>query len=257
MDLWREIVSLYSDKAISLCTDRLAAIQGAVEALFEAVPDPFKREDYLFGLWKPFLVRCMAWSRHPRALGNAEAVSMLKNIAPSWSWITAISAMHYYSTLSDPAAVELTLVEEIEYHHTEASDTVFGAGGCALVLWGMCIPVTLYEGAVLSDAESIPFLLPERFGKPGDIPIVDMIADDPTDERVFDRVTHFAPLVCFGDYDSPRMQGLFLEKVGKDEEGGKEVFKRVGFGYDYTDRVELSYGDYKDWDRELSFYKLI
>jgi hypothetical protein len=256
MNLWGEIVRTYSDKKISVFTDRLAAIQGVVEALIEAIPDTFSHEDYLFGLWKPFLVRCLTWNRHPRAPGNADAVALLRNIAPSWSWVTAIGGMTYYGTLHNPEAMEMVRVMGVDRYRTAASDTVFGAGGCTLTVWGMCLPVTLDEMAVLSDAESIPFVLPTRFAAPDDNPIIDMVADDPTDEGVFDRVTHFAPLLCSCD-DMPRIQGLFLEEVGKDEEGKTTVFRRVGFGYDYADRVKFNYGGQEEFIGEMGFYKLV
>jgi hypothetical protein len=53
------------------------------------------------------------------------------------------------------------------------------------------------------------------------------------------------------------MQGMFLEKVGEELGGWQEVFRRVGHGYDFADKVDLLYGDDEDYEREMTFYKVV
>lgn len=81
--LWAEIVKKYSDKKLTKWTDRLAAIQGVVGGLAQTMPDKFKIEDYLFGLWRPHLEKWLLWNRHPRTPGDSETVATLRGIAPS------------------------------------------------------------------------------------------------------------------------------------------------------------------------------
>jgi hypothetical protein len=86
MHLWGEIIEIFSSKKLSFWTDLIAAMQGVVEALLDAIPSTFKRSEYLFGLWEPFLIRCLAWARQPGTPGgDDEAVNSLRSIAPSWS----------------------------------------------------------------------------------------------------------------------------------------------------------------------------
>ncbi|CAN9380291.1 unnamed protein product [Alternaria sp. RS040] len=261
LKLWAEVVQRYSHKNLTRWTDRLAAIQGVVEALAQAMPDDFTTENYLFGLWKPKLEIFMLWSRHPRTPGDSATAATLRQIAPSWSWVTSVGEVSYYGSIFEPNAEIVTHVIRVEREESNTLDTnVFGAGHCTLTLFGFCIPVQqepLYlklrqEDPLEEDNQGVPFLFPERYTAEWNYgpPTIDMIPDDPTDETVFDRVTHFVPLASGPptDEDGQRFQyqGLFLEMVvGPEEEkepyewehGGVDhdikfegTFRRVGFG---------------------------
>jgi hypothetical protein len=185
-----------------------------------------------------------------------------------------IGVVHYYGTLFDPKALELATITYIERQDStsDASDSVYGAGACSFLIQGFLIPVRY---SPLTNTTAHMFILPKRFaaesqgaGNPlvetllsaasdDESAMIDMIPDDPPDSTVFSRVTHFAPLIRNGDEYGPKMQGMFLEKVGEELGGWQEVFRRVGHGYDYADRVDLLYGDDEDYEREMTFYKVV
>ncbi|KAI4686418.1 uncharacterized protein J4E84_005697 [Alternaria hordeiaustralica] len=280
--LWAEIVKRYSEKRLTKWTDRLAAIQGVVGALQQAMPDKFPEEDYLFGLWKLQLEKWLLWLRpHRKQPGDSEAVATLRKMAPSWSWTTTIGNIMYYEFIFDPEVVTYTRVVNWEHKKPDSSETeVFGAGKCELTLLGFCLPVRLPFSGHEDEMELgsyNPFLIPERYASSDAIgpAVIDMIPDDPTDTTVLSRVTHFAPLVgipqVFGDNPMLRCQGLFLEKIaGPEDEGGPSTwevdgvtlkvegtFKRVGFGYDDCRYMHLGWDDIEDQQSELRVFKLI
>jgi hypothetical protein len=283
--LWIEVVKRYSDKKLTKWTDRLAAIQGVVGGLVQAMPDKFRNEDYLFGLWRPQLEKWLLWNRHPRTPGDAEAVATLRAMAPSWSWVTSIGRVDYYPSVFEPDAVTYTSVLRVESKEPETTETkVFGAGQCTLTLVGFCLAVKRASILEPEDPEAkdhlqAPFLVPERYAAAGNFgpSIIDMVPDDPTDETVFDRVTAFAPLVSGppSDSDDPRLQfqGLFLERIAGAEDEMEPftwehegvthtikfegTFKRVGFGYDYGEQMHLSWDGMEDYNSELRAFKLV
>ncbi|KAL1793654.1 hypothetical protein ACET3X_008636 [Alternaria dauci] len=288
LKLWAEVVRRYSDKNLTKWTDRLAAIQGVVQALAQAMPGDFDTENYIFGLWKPNLERYMLWNRHPRTPGDSEITATLRQIAPSWSWVTNFGGVMYYDSVFEPNVQIHTHVIRIERGESNTLETtIFGAGDCTLTLFGFCIPVhvePLYLQLAQEDPQEednleAPFVFPENYAAEwNDGPsVIDMIPDDPTDKTVFDRVTHFVPLVSGppSDEENPRLQyqGLFLEMVvGPEEE--KEpydweyegvthdikfegTFKRVGFGYDYSSQVHLHSRSTKDYIGQLRAFKLV
>ncbi|KAG9195985.1 hypothetical protein G6011_01106 [Alternaria panax] len=291
MKLWAEVVRKYSERNLTRWTDRLAAIYGVVEGLAQTMPDKFNpKEDYLFGLWRPNLEKCMLWSRHPRTPGDSATAATLREIAPSWSWVTCVGGVEYYDSIFEPDAHIWTRVFRIEHIESAVSDTdVFGAGKCKLALFGLCIPVqhepthlsVLQEDAREEDYLEVPFLFPERYTSKSEWnfgpPVIDMIPDDPTDKTVFDRVTHFAPMVHRPPHDGeeprPQIQGLFLERIGGPDEGKEPfnienegtsydikfegTFKRVGFGYDYGSQVDLHWNGKEDYISEMRIFKLV
>jgi hypothetical protein len=288
LKLWAEVVGRYSDKQLTRWTDRLAAIQGVVEALAQTMPDKFKTEDYLFGLWRPNLEKLMLWTRHPRTPGDSTTAATLREIAPSWSWVTMVGGVHYSEYIFEPNAHIWTTVFRIQQTESTVSETqVFGAGKCTLTLFGLCIPVQqepLHLRLRQTDPQEdddmeVPFVFPERYAAKWNYgpAVIDMIPDDPTDKTVFDRVTHFAPLVHGPPYADteprPQIQGLFLERVGAPDEG-KEVFqaedrsipyeikfegtfRRVGFGSDYPSQVHLHWKRPAEYVREMRIFKLV
>jgi len=285
--LWIEIVDRYSDKRLTKWTDRLAAIQGVVGGLQQAMPDQFQEEDYVFGLWRPQLEKWLLWNRrHRNPPGDSEAAATVRKMAPSWSWVTTIGKVGYYEFIFEPNAVTLTQVVRSEKKEPDASAAeLFGAGNCELTLVGFCLPVQpavplhLLEDPEKDINRSNPFLIPEHYAAEDNYgpSVIEMLPDDPTDTSVFARVTHFAPLVgspqMFGDNSKLRNQGLFLERVaGPEDEGGlitwefkgvtykvpvEGTFKRVGFGDDDCSQMDLHWNDREDLGSELRAFKLI
>lgn len=283
--LWAEIVGRYSEKRLTKWTDRLAAIQGVVGGLQQAMPDKFKEEDYVFGLWRPQLEKWLLWSRsHRKQPGDSEVVATLRKMAPSWSWVTTIGKVTYYDVVFEPNAVTYTHVMRSEKKEPDGSAAdIFGAGNCELTLVGFCLPVrspfSLHENEQGEMHSYNPFLIPERYAAVDNIgpSVIDMLADDPTDTAVFSRVTHFAPLVSGPPMNSDdpklRFQGLFLERVAGPEDEGEPftwelegvtynvtfegTFKRVGFGYDDCSQMHLHWKDTEDYASEVRAFKLV
>ncbi|CAN9380736.1 unnamed protein product [Alternaria alternata] len=254
LKLWAEVVRRYSDKNLTRWTDRLAAIQGVVEAFAQAMPDDFNTENYLFGLWKPNLEKFMLWGRHPRTPGDSARAATLRQVAPSWSWVSCVGEVSYYDSIFMPKAQILTRVIRVEREESNTLETnVFGAGQCTLTMFGFCIPIQQeplhrklhQEHPLEEDNQGVPFLFPERYTAEWNYgpPIIDMIPDDPTDDTVFDRVTHFVPLASGQPFDEddpdPRLQhqGLFLEMVAGPEEE-KEPYEMEHEGVDHDIKFE-------------------
>ena len=285
--LWADVVRKYSDKKLTRWTDRLAAIQGVVEGLAQTMPDKFKTEDYLFGLWRPRLENYMLWNRHPRTPGDSTIAATLREIAPSWSWVTSVGGVGYYDSVFEPDAQTYTQVIRVKREESDTSESsVFGAGRCTLTLFGFCIPVQQeplslklrQECPMDEDDLEVPFLFPERYAAEWNYgpAVIDMIPDDPTDKTVFGRATHFAPLVS-GQRDSDdlkqQFQGLFLEMVAGPEEEEEPyewsfqgdthtikfegTFRRVGFGYDYISQVHLHWDSTEDYVGKVRAFKLV
>jgi hypothetical protein len=153
-----------------------------------------------------------------------------------------------------PKAQIHTRVIRVEREESNTLEiNVFGAGHCTLTMFGFCIPIQQeplhrklhQEHPLEEDNQGVPFLFPERYTAEWNYgpPTIDMIPDDPTDETVFDRVTHFVPLVSGQPYDEddpdPRLQhqGLFLEMVtGPEEE--KEPYEMEHEGVDHDIKFE-------------------
>jgi hypothetical protein len=159
--------------------------------------------------------------------------------------MTTIGVVHYYGTLFDPKAFELATITYIERQDStsDASDSVYGAGACSLLIQGFLIPVRY---SPLTDTTAHMFILPKRYaaesqgaGNPlveallsaasdDESAMIDMIPDDPTDPSVFSRVTHFAPLIRNGDEYGPKMQGMFFGKSGRGTSGVARSFSAGG-----------------------------
>jgi len=93
---WINVVEEYSQKALTVTTDKLAAMAG----LASAISIPSGRE-YLSGVWKPNLIRELAWmadlSESPSGTHAYAAKPLPARIpnVPSWSWASMHQKLYF------------------------------------------------------------------------------------------------------------------------------------------------------------------
>jgi hypothetical protein len=92
--LWRRIRQEYSEKHLTVGTDRLAAFSGIARMIYKAVK--YTKEDYLAGLWRPKLLEELLWERYPEKDYKCQTTPY---IAPSWSW-ASLDGPFWYSNRS-------------------------------------------------------------------------------------------------------------------------------------------------------------
>ena len=96
--LWRRIREDYSEKHLTVATDKLTAFAGIARMVHKVLKSP--KEDYVAGLWRPELMTELLWER----LTLEKEVKVIRKdhlsqyIAPSWSW-ASIDGHYWYSSL--------------------------------------------------------------------------------------------------------------------------------------------------------------
>lgn len=224
LGIWCEIVRQYSDRALTNWSDRIAAVQGVVVALSRAFPDCFKEEDFMFGLWRLFMARLLAWKRLTFVKSPPE--ESLRGSVPSWSWMGAAGPIEYSTVCYDEDSESLIDVLDIEFAPSK-DGSIFGAGLGTVTLTGLLIPVRGEELTRLTDLSRPEFHLPDTCVDPELLRFdhtIDLELDDPTDESVWATVTHFVPLIRTIDSDKD-IQAMFLAPV----HGQENTFRRVGY----------------------------
>lgn len=89
--VWHDMVEMYTSRALTKQTDRLAAIHGLADAMSQATG-----RTYLAGLWREHLQLDLAWARPKPSLVQVRSPSHTTDhspaeagadaLAPSWSW---------------------------------------------------------------------------------------------------------------------------------------------------------------------------
>ncbi|KAK4147373.1 heterokaryon incompatibility protein-domain-containing protein [Dichotomopilus funicola] len=118
---WSEIVSHYSNAALTFGTDRLPALSGIATRQREITGD-----DYLAGMWRRDLVTQLLWVvRNPQK--RKERPKQWR--APSWSWISVDGPTYSY-----PGSVDELKQKQKEYIYVlEAWTTPAGPDPCGQV----------------------------------------------------------------------------------------------------------------------------
>lgn len=80
--LWTDIVNTYSARLLTQFGDRVAALEGISVALQRKWPHIYKKEDYAFGCWRPFLADFLVWE----VSGEPVSAQVDKDLFPSWAW---------------------------------------------------------------------------------------------------------------------------------------------------------------------------
>ena len=223
LGIWCEIVRQYSERVLTKWSDRIAAVQGVVVALSQIFSDCFKEEDFVVGMWRPFMARLLAWKR--MTLEKSPPEQSLRGLVPSWSWMGAAGPIEYSMVCYQEESESLVDVVDIEF--TASKDSVFGAGLGTITLAGLLIPVHGEKPAYMEDLARPEFYLPDVCMDPDLLrfdPSIDIELDDPTDESVWATVTHFVPLIRTADSDTD-IEGMYLAPV----QGQENTFRRVGY----------------------------
>lgn len=83
---WRGIVENYSARRLTFGKDRMIALNGIVEELYEK-----KRDTYLVGLWQDRICEHLLWQIKEKVTQHASTGFD----APSWSWLSALYPVTY------------------------------------------------------------------------------------------------------------------------------------------------------------------
>ena len=82
--LWKRIREEYSEKQLTITTDKLAAFSGIARMVHKVLESP--KEDYLAGLWRPELLTELLWEKYKEHIKVTHRTHTSQYIAPSWSW---------------------------------------------------------------------------------------------------------------------------------------------------------------------------
>lgn len=98
VDDWRKIVERYSQRKLTVETDKLPALAGMASQLWNLSTPPEDRSmsstGYLAGLWRDDFIYGLAWARpHSSPMGTRPQ----DYCGPSWSWASVHGAVEYES----------------------------------------------------------------------------------------------------------------------------------------------------------------
>ena len=130
LEHWFAIVWLYTRCKLTFTNDKFIAISGIAESLQKRYSD-----EYVAGFWRKDLERQLMWYSH-RPISRPSPPR-----APSWSWISTDSAIHWYS-----GANRLPyLIKVLDIKIMPAGGSVFGdlRQGVLWIRCGCLIPFTL------------------------------------------------------------------------------------------------------------------
>lgn len=119
---WRQLVTTYSRLKLTYETDKLQALSGLARHMNKWIKDV-----YIAGLWKSSLPIDMLWeTAAPQARPS-------KWLAPSWSWASVKSPVHYISGIENPRQPE-THLQILETNQVAAGADDMGQLSSASVL---------------------------------------------------------------------------------------------------------------------------
>ena len=93
--LWRRIKEDYSEKHLTVATDKLTAFAGIARMVHKVLKSP--SEDYVAGLWRPELMTELLWEKSTptKEVKVIRKDHLSQYIAPSWSWASIDSRIWY------------------------------------------------------------------------------------------------------------------------------------------------------------------
>lgn len=95
-NLWKRIKIEYSEKHLTVATDKLTAFAGIARMVHKVLKSP--KEDYVAGLWRPELMTELLWERSTleEEVKVIHKDHLSQYIAPSWSWASIGGRISYY-----------------------------------------------------------------------------------------------------------------------------------------------------------------
>lgn len=126
---WYKLVSLYSERRLTVEKDRLPAIS----ALARTINEEFSEQKYIAGLWESDLHRGLLWctAEYMDYEDYYERLSKNKEVAPSWTWARC-SSITSTTWPSGPACPEVVMSSEFELQKAEILTEDFNPFGLVI-----------------------------------------------------------------------------------------------------------------------------
>ena len=126
--LWLRIRAEYSEKHLTVATDKLAAFSGVARMVHTFLKSP--KEDYLAGMWRPKLLTELLWEKDSESnLKVTQKNYSSEYIAPSWSWASLDSPWWDYRLKtydSKRLGVYIHILEAKTFPHRDEYGSVSG-----------------------------------------------------------------------------------------------------------------------------------
>lgn len=221
LQMWEEMVALYTKRAITKSSDRLPALSGIAGAFGSTGAHGI----YHSGLWETWLMRQMLWfvkpSIHdcwiPEPLDPEETP-----LAPSWSWAKMKGAFLYGSKVLDGIILAKCIQSEIDY----LTEDRFGAvKSDILTLQGLVVAANLRSSEL-----DVSFSYAEQFRrqnyqlvKKGETETAIVLPDYLLQRNVEPGGEFVCMAVRRRQYETSSIDGLVLQKIP-----GEELYRRIG-----------------------------
>ncbi|KAJ1323400.1 HET domain-containing protein [Microdochium nivale] len=115
---WQELIEYFSATTLTYAADALPAISGIAQRFQRLMRSSSEYDPYCAGLWRSTFMLDLCWSEH------RVREQIREYIAPSWSWASAQTAVHWYRISKGSAYVLLADVQDYRLLHS--GDDVFG-----------------------------------------------------------------------------------------------------------------------------------
>ena len=126
--LWERIREEYSEKHLTVATDKLAAFSGVARMVHKVLKRP--KEDYIAGLWRPELFTELLWKKFSENhIKVTKGTHSSQYIAPSWSWASfdgPIWDLNRAYDVWDHPCVYVNILEAKTFPHSDEYGSVSG-----------------------------------------------------------------------------------------------------------------------------------
>ena len=128
---WRMLVKAYTQRQLTLASDKLPAIGGAASTMPQS-----KRSTYLAGLWRESLLLDLLWQVMPGGTHRALTYPKAEQSAPSWSWASVNRGVTWNPLKSPQLVAEVVDAEVVLLH-----ENMYGAVASGkIVVHGRIMP---------------------------------------------------------------------------------------------------------------------
>ena len=210
LNLWEQIVALYSEASFTVQTDRLTAISGIANAI--QMRTGWK---YLAGIWEPFLWKQLLWQL---SFGSQSVPS---GLSPSWSWVASTGGIIWPNDEPEEGHF-LNPLCSIETHSYTPVETKENKGNTdtRLALKISCLAMKIGRLFPLAQMKS-------RFGVEFiDSPVAGKAFYDPDYILAMENPNLFLPIAA-GDWDGSGVEFIGLAVSPSHSYPG--AFQRVGY----------------------------
>ena len=169
LNKWDELVSTYTDSALTFEEDKLFAIAGLAKTFSGNFDNDSlaeyrvldSNEDYMAGLWRSHILFQLSWTtvHDPYAARNVDVRRTASYVAPTWSWASlngAVAANPARYNIEYLGYFDLATVKDISMHHANPRDPF----------------VDIKSGSICIEAWTIPFRFSQRHMGP-DLGVID------------------------------------------------------------------------------------